>query len=213
MAEPRQTPTTETPARSSVASKVPLVTASFWVLKILTTGMGEAASDALLRAFGGVTVAVTSISLDRIRTDHHRESDVTAQTQTHTPTFTPEPMRLRASDAEREDTVARLHRALGEGRLDLAEIDERSTAAYAAQCRDELPQLLVDLPDSHAGHTGNDAPAWSELWNSAVWCARIAVLGASDRPTATQRRTAALLVGLAVLWTIACAFLGAGLVG
>jgi hypothetical protein len=39
------------------------------------------------------------------------------------------------------------------------------------------------------------------------------VLGASDRPTTAQCRTAALLVALAVLWTIACAFLGAGLVG
>jgi hypothetical protein len=96
---------------------------------------------------------------------------VTAQTQTATPPCTPEPMRQRASDAEREDTVARLHHALGEGRLDLAETEERSVAAYAAQYRDE-----------------------------------------PDRPTAAQCRTAALLVALAVLWTIAGAFLGASLV-
>jgi uncharacterized membrane-anchored protein len=33
-------------------SKLPEVVASFWVIKILTTGMGEAASDFLVRTFG-----------------------------------------------------------------------------------------------------------------------------------------------------------------
>jgi uncharacterized membrane-anchored protein len=47
-----------TPARGLV-SKVPAVTATFWGLKILTTGMGEAASDALVRWGGIVAVAVT----------------------------------------------------------------------------------------------------------------------------------------------------------
>ena len=42
---------------------MPIVTASFWILKILTTGMGEAASDALVRAFGGVAVAATGVAL------------------------------------------------------------------------------------------------------------------------------------------------------
>jgi hypothetical protein len=37
---------------------------------------------------------------------------------------------LRASEAEREDTVAMLHRALGAGRLDLAEADTRVAARY-----------------------------------------------------------------------------------
>ena len=37
--------------------------ASFWVLKILTTGFGEAASDALLRAFGAVAVGLTAVAL------------------------------------------------------------------------------------------------------------------------------------------------------
>ena len=139
---------------------------------------------------------------------------MTVQTETSTSKSASEPRsRLRASDTEREDTVAQLHHALGEGRLDLAETEERSAAAYAAQYRDELPALLADLPRSGTDHTGTEAPSWFELWLSAVWRARIAVLGASDRPTAAQRRTAAFLVALAVLWTIACAFLGAGLVG
>jgi uncharacterized membrane-anchored protein len=46
-----------------MVSKVPVVTASFWVLKILTTGMGEAASDALVRWGGGIAIAVTAVAL------------------------------------------------------------------------------------------------------------------------------------------------------
>jgi hypothetical protein len=138
---------------------------------------------------------------------------------TETPTSTPtspleSPTRLRVSDAEREDTVARLHQALGEGRLDLAENESRVAAAYAAQYRDELPLLLADLPTASAGGwTHSAAPAWSEIWVSVVWRARTTLLGAGDRPTAAQSRNAALLVALAMLWTIVCAFLGAGMVG
>jgi uncharacterized membrane-anchored protein len=56
---------TARPARATAAavSKVPVVTASFWILKILTTGMGEAASDALVRWGGVVAVAVTGLAL------------------------------------------------------------------------------------------------------------------------------------------------------
>ena len=35
-------------------SKVPEVTAYFWITKVLTTGMGETASDFLTRVFGNV---------------------------------------------------------------------------------------------------------------------------------------------------------------
>jgi uncharacterized membrane-anchored protein len=55
-----QSRTTGMPPRHSAASKTPIVTASFWILKVLTTGLGEAASGALVRAFGGVAVAATA---------------------------------------------------------------------------------------------------------------------------------------------------------
>ena len=57
------TPAAGISVRRSMASKVPVVTASFWALKILTTGMGEAASDALVRAGGAVAVAGTAVAL------------------------------------------------------------------------------------------------------------------------------------------------------
>ena len=53
---------------------------------------------------------------------------------------------VRASDAERELVVERLHRAVGSGRLTIHEFDERSAKAYAARTRGELADLTKDLP-------------------------------------------------------------------
>ena len=40
---------------------------------------------------------------------------------------------LRAGNADRERVVAQLNTAFAEGRLDVAELDERVAAAYAAK--------------------------------------------------------------------------------
>jgi Domain of unknown function (DUF1707)/Cell wall-active antibiotics response 4TMS YvqF len=56
----------------------------------------------------------------------------------------------RASDAEREATVARLREAAAEGRLTVEELDERIDAAYAASTRAELEPLTADLPEAAA---------------------------------------------------------------
>ncbi|WP_018330930.1 DUF1707 SHOCT-like domain-containing protein [Actinomycetospora chiangmaiensis] len=61
---------------------------------------------------------------------------------------------VRVSDAEREQVATRLVTAHGEGRLTLAEYDERVRAAHAAVVRDDLVPLLADLP-------GDPAPAGS----------------------------------------------------
>jgi uncharacterized membrane-anchored protein len=45
-----------------VVNKVPYVTAYFWIIKILTTGMGEAASDSAVRYGGPVAVAVAFVA-------------------------------------------------------------------------------------------------------------------------------------------------------
>jgi hypothetical protein len=55
--------------------------------------------------------------------------------------------RVRTSDAEREQVVDILRAAIGEGRLGMAEGEERIAAAYAAVYRDELVPLTGDLPD------------------------------------------------------------------
>ncbi len=53
---------------------------------------------------------------------------------------------VRASDAEREQTVALLRRGFADGRLTQAELEERAGAAYEAQTRAELRDLTADLP-------------------------------------------------------------------
>lgn len=53
---------------------------------------------------------------------------------------------VRASDAEREQTVALLQRNFADGRLTQAELEERAVAAYKAQTRAELRDLTADLP-------------------------------------------------------------------
>jgi hypothetical protein len=58
----------------------------------------------------------------------------------------PEPTpELRASDADREAAVDRLHRAAVEGRLDADELDERLAEAYAARWTSDLARLTADV--------------------------------------------------------------------
>ena len=53
---------------------------------------------------------------------------------------------VRASDAEREQTVVLLQRNFADGRLTQAELEERAAAAYAARTTAELSDLTADLP-------------------------------------------------------------------
>ena len=57
------------------------------------------------------------------------------------------PRRVRASDAEREQIATIVCAAMTEGRLNLADAEERLAAAYSATYRDELLPLTTDLPD------------------------------------------------------------------
>jgi Domain of unknown function (DUF1707) len=57
---------------------------------------------------------------------------------------------VRASDAEREQTVALLQRNFADGRLTQAELEERASAAYAARTRAQLRDLTADLPAADA---------------------------------------------------------------
>jgi hypothetical protein len=55
---------------------------------------------------------------------------------------------MRASNAEREAAVTILQTAVGEGRITMAEFEERARAAYGATTRRELDALTDDLPRS-----------------------------------------------------------------
>ena len=54
--------------------------------------------------------------------------------------------KVRASDADRERTVALLREHLAAGRLTAEEFHERLDAAYAAKTLGQLDELLADLP-------------------------------------------------------------------
>lgn len=61
---------------------------------------------------------------------------------------------IRASDAEREQTIERLRLAAGEGRLTLEELADRVESVSGSRTRAELEQATADLPPT-------DAPAAS----------------------------------------------------
>lgn len=56
--------------------------------------------------------------------------------------------RLRAGDDDRRRVLARLEQAHGEGRIDLAEFDERAALTWSAKTFEELSPLTADLPGS-----------------------------------------------------------------
>jgi len=56
------------------------------------------------------------------------------------------PSGVRASDADRAAVVARLQKALGEGRIDLDEFGQRAGVAYDATTVAELDGVVADLP-------------------------------------------------------------------
>jgi hypothetical protein len=66
---------------------------------------------------------------------------------------------LRASDADRQAVVDRLRRAHDEGRLDLAEFDDRTRAAYAARTYAELAVVTSDLPAATASNVPPGQPS------------------------------------------------------
>jgi hypothetical protein len=82
---------------------------------------------------------------------------------------------LRASDADRDRTVAALRHHAAAGRLTLDELDTRSERAYGAQTLDELAQLQTDLPAVATRpvqhHHATLAPRWRAFtarWHSTV---------------------------------------------
>ncbi|MFH8337471.1 DUF1707 domain-containing protein [Streptomyces sp. AM6-12] len=52
----------------------------------------------------------------------------------------------RAGDADRESVAERLRVAAGDGRIDLADLEERLDRAYSAKTYAELDVLVADLP-------------------------------------------------------------------
>jgi len=58
----------------------------------------------------------------------------------------PDPVAIRPGTVERENVITLLAIALGEGRLDTIEFEQRVAAAYRARSDADLGRLLLDLP-------------------------------------------------------------------
>jgi hypothetical protein len=71
----------------------------------------------------------------------------------------PDPRHLRASDADRERIANVLREAAGDGRLTMAELDERLDAVYAAKTYAELEPITHDLPATGAEYGPASTPA------------------------------------------------------
>jgi hypothetical protein len=93
----------------------------------------------------------------------------------------PEPMAdMRAADADRHKIADQLKAALDEGRLSLAEYDDRVREAYAARTYGELLELVTDLP------------------KPGISAAEIA----AQRDAQLRRQARRMPTALTVLWTI-----------
>jgi Domain of unknown function (DUF1707) len=68
----------------------------------------------------------------------------------------------RAGDSDRDAVAERLRVAAGEGRIDLAELDERLGLTYRAKTYRELDVLVADLPELRPGITPADVAAVPE---------------------------------------------------
>lgn len=86
---------------------------------------------------------------------------------------TPSSGAVRASDTEREQAVQRLGAHYVEGRLDRDEFDERAGAALAARTRDELRELLRDLPQPAADPAQERGPARMSPWGPGRFTRRL----------------------------------------
>jgi Domain of unknown function (DUF1707) len=90
--------------------------------------------------------------------------DVAASTGAESSAGGPVPRdQIRAGTADRERVVKQLNEAFGEGRLDVAELEERVGAAYAAKTLGELTPLTVDLPNAGA------PPIPASGWPPPTW--------------------------------------------
>lgn len=115
---------------------------------------------------------------------------------------TPDRDRMRVSDQDRHRVAEILREAAGEGRLDLAELDERLEAAYAARTYGDLVPLTSDLP----AHRDVTPPARPPVATSAPAASssrrHFVVLGGFERKgtwTVPERLAVTAILGGATL--------------
>ena len=109
----------------------------------------------------------------------------------------PTAIRLRASDADRQQTVQLLQDAAARGLLAQDEAGERMATAYAAQHLDELPPLTADLPA--VALPAPTAPGWRALVTLLLLQVRAGYAYLTADGLRSRRALAAVAVLLVVL--------------
>jgi hypothetical protein len=108
---------------------------------------------------------------------------------------------LRASDGDREATVALLRRHHADGRLDADELEERVTRCFAARTQGELVELVADLPsEDAAGPAGAPRLGRRLVWRPGLLFALLAVVVAASALTGWH--------GIWLVWPLAWFTLG-----
>jgi hypothetical protein len=104
---------------------------------------------------------------------------------------------LLAADADRSAVVTRLDASLADGRLTLAEYEDRSARAHAARTYGELTELTADLPHPVPGPARSQSPSCSPVARAVYGSAWH---GAWDRDLRTAwtgwATTAVIVVGI-----------------
>lgn len=85
---------------------------------------------------------------------------------------------MRAGDGDRERVADQLRAAHAEGRIDLAEFDERVQQAWAARTYGELEKLTADLPVAAARPPRPTTPSQEERRPAHHWSGHRAAVGA-----------------------------------
>ncbi|WP_396454894.1 DUF1707 domain-containing protein [Actinomadura sp.] len=88
---------------------------------------------------------------------------------------------MRAGDADRERVAQVLREAAGDGRLTLAELDERLDAVYAAKTYGELAPLTRDLPAPGAAAPPAAGADWRPVEGAPSWRIGIGIMGGFQR--------------------------------
>ncbi|QKG20595.1 DUF1707 domain-containing protein [Actinomadura verrucosospora] len=97
---------------------------------------------------------------------------------------TPGAAEMRAGDADRERVAQVLRDAAGEGRLTLAELDERLDAVYAAKTYAELEPITRDLPAAGspaAAPAPQSAADWRPVEGAPSWSTGIGIMSGFTR--------------------------------
>jgi uncharacterized protein DUF1707 len=76
--------------------------------------------------------------------------------------------KLLMGDADRERVVARLHTAVGEGRLTLGEFEDRMSGVLVARTFGEVEPFVADLPSAPAGPVTPSGPVDLSVTGSRI---------------------------------------------